>query len=320
MLAEHDRGSHELSDRWIAIRQLVREIFRQLREGGVDAVHVTITYHETLRETVLNIEQWNRWFERFPDLIFQGSTANDIALARETGRTAIFFGSQNPSCMEDDIGLIEILHTLGLRFMQLTYNNQSLLAAGCYESDDTGLTRMGRAMVAAMNRVGLVVDMSHSGERATPKAIEHSTRPIAITHANPAHWHPALRNKSDTVLKALAASGGMLGLSLYPHHLNGSSACALNDFCTITARLARMGSAHPTRLSFLRVLQRRIDRENWQFARTVWDVDANGVGRAVYRVTTPARVYALMAFAHGQMGADQPVPRLSGPSGPVVST
>ncbi len=126
MLAEHDRGSRELSDRWIAIRQLILEIFRQLREGGVDAVHVTITYPETLRETVLNIEQWNRWFERFPDLIFQGRTANDIALARETGRTAIFFGSQNPSCMEDDIGLIEILHTLGLRFKQLTYNNQSL--------------------------------------------------------------------------------------------------------------------------------------------------------------------------------------------------
>ena len=109
--------------------------------------------------------------------------------ARETGRTAIFFGSQNPSCIEDDIGLVEVLHTLGLRFMQLTYNNQSLLATGCYEDDDTGLTRMGRAVVAEMNRVGLVIDMSHSGDRSTLEAIEHSTRPIAITHANPSSWH-----------------------------------------------------------------------------------------------------------------------------------
>ena len=221
------------------------KIFRQMRAGGVDAVHVTITYHETFRETVLQIERWNRWFEQYPDLIFQGRTAADVTLAQKTGRTAIFFGSQNPSCMEDDIGLVEILHTLGLRFMQLTYNNQSLLASGCYEDDDTGLTRMGREVVTEMNRVGLVVDMSHSGERSTLEAIEHSTRPIAITHANPASWHRALRNKSDTVLKALGESGGMLGFSVYPHHLKGGSACTLQDFCDMIVRTAdRMGPAH----------------------------------------------------------------------------
>lgn len=216
------------------------KIFRQMREGGVDAVHVTITYHETFRETVLNISRWNRHFEMFPDLIMQGRTADDIPRARETGRTAIFFGAQNPSCIEDDIGLVEVLHTLGLRFMQLTYNNQSLLASGCYETSDTGLTRMGRAVVAEMNRVGLVIDMSHSGERSTLDAIEVSNRPITITHANPSSWHPALRNKSDTVLRALAESGGMLGFSLYPHHLARGSDCTLRDFCQMVARTAEM--------------------------------------------------------------------------------
>lgn len=221
------------------------KIFRQMRAGGVHAVHVTITYHENFRETVLNIESWNRWFERFPDLIFQGFTADDITLARQTGRTAIFFGAQNPSCIEDDIGLIEVLHRLGLRFMQLTYNNQSLLATGCYEDDDTGLTRMGREVVAEMNRVGMVVDMSHSGERSTLDAIAHSKRPIAITHANPGNWHPARRNKSDTVLRALAGSGGMLGFSIYPHHLRGGSDCTLGDFCQMVARTADiMGVDH----------------------------------------------------------------------------
>jgi len=220
-------------------------IFRQMRAGDVDAVHVTITYHENFRETVLNIEAWNRWFEHHPDLIFQGFTADDIALAQQTNRTAIFFGSQNPSCMEDDIGLVEVLHRLGLRFMQLTYNNQSLLATGCYEAEDTGLTRMGREAVAEMNRVGLVVDMSHSAERSTLDAIEYSTRPIAITHANPADWHPALRNKSDRVLDALAQSGGMLGFSLYPHHLKDGSDCTLTELCDMIARTAeRMGVDH----------------------------------------------------------------------------
>jgi membrane dipeptidase len=120
---------------------------------------------------------------------------------------------------------------LGARFMQLSYNNQSLLATGCYEAEDPGITRMGKQVIKEMNRVGLVIDMSHSAERSTLKAIEISERPIAITHANPASWHPALRNKSDTVLKALTESGGMLGFSLYPHHLKDKSACTLESFC-----------------------------------------------------------------------------------------
>ncbi len=214
------------------------KIFRQLRSGGVDAIHVTIAYHESFRETVLNFEKWNRWFEQYPDLIMKGQWASDIDLARETNRTAVFFGFQNPSPMEDDIGLIEILHSLGARFMQLTYNNQSLLATGCYEDEDSGITRMGRQVIKEMNRVGLVVDMSHSGDRSTIEAAEVSERPIAITHANPFDWAPALRNKRDNVIRAVTENGGMLGFSIYPHHLKGKSACTLTSFCEMIARSA----------------------------------------------------------------------------------
>ena len=216
------------------------KIFRQMREGGVDAVHVTISYHEMFRETVSNVEYWNSLFEKHSDLIIHGRTAADVQRAHESGRTAIFFGFQNCAPIEDDIGLVEICHTLGARFMQLSYNNQSLLATGCYEKEDPGITRMGRQVIKEMNRVGLVVDMSHSAERSTLEAIEISERPIAITHANPSFWHPALRNKSDDVLKALAQSGGMVGFSLYPHHLKGKSDCSLNDFCEMIARTAEM--------------------------------------------------------------------------------
>ena len=220
------------------------KIFRQMREGGVDAVHVTISYHENFRETVLNFEQWNRWFEQYPDLIMKGLWAEDIDRARETGRTAIFFGFQNPSPIEDDIGLVEIVHTLGARFMQLTYNNQSLLATGCYEKEDTGITRMGRQVIKEMNRVGLVVDMSHSADRSTIEAAEISERPIAITHANPHAWHPALRNKRHEVLKAVTDAGGMLGFSLYPHHLKNKSDCTLQSFCEMIARAADSYGVH----------------------------------------------------------------------------
>lgn len=219
------------------------KIFRQMREGRVDAVHVTITYHENFRETVANVEKWNLWFERFPELIFHGKTGADVRLARETNRTAIFFGFQNPSPIEDDIGLVEICHALGARFMQLTYNNQSLLATGCYEAEDTGITRMGKQVIKEMNRVGLVIDMSHSAERSTLEAMEISERPIAITHANPNFWHSALRNKSDEVLKALGQSGGMLGFSMYPHHLKDKSECTLESFCGMIAKTAELMGA-----------------------------------------------------------------------------
>jgi len=198
-------------------------------------VHVTIAYHESFREMVLNLEAFNRWFERLPHLIFKGTTAADVLKAQKENRTAIFFGFQNPSPIEDDIGLVEICHQLGIRFMQLTYNNQSLLATGCYEDDDTGLTRMGKQVVHEMNRVGMVVDMSHSADRSTLEAIEHSTRPIAITHANPHWWHAALRNKKHEVLKSLTDAGGMLGFSVYPHHLAGGSDCTLDSFCQMVA-------------------------------------------------------------------------------------
>ena len=214
------------------------KIFKEWRSSNLTAVHVTISYHEQFRETVSNFEQWNKWFEQFPTLITPAFYADDIELAKIENKTAVIFGFQNPSPIEDDIGLVEILHRLGGRFMQLSYNNQSLLATGCYEDNDPGITRMGKEVIKEMNRVGMVVDMSHSSERSTFEAIELSSRPIVISHANPSFWHPAKRNKSNNILKKLAENNGMLGFSLYPHHLNNSSLCSIEDFCLMIAKTA----------------------------------------------------------------------------------
>lgn len=214
------------------------KIFRQMRAGGLDAVHATICYHENFRETAAHIGAWNRLFECYADLIRPVRTADDVMAAHREGRTGIVFGFQNCSAIEEDIDLVEIFHQLGVRFMQLTYNNQTALATGCLEERDSGITRMGREVIREMNRVGMVVDMSHSAERSTLEAIEVSERPIAVTHANPSWWHPVARNKSDDVLKALADSEGMLGFSLYPHHLKDGSECTIAAFCEMVARTA----------------------------------------------------------------------------------
>lgn len=215
--------------------QWSERIFRQMREGGVSAVHATIAYHETFRETVDEIIRWNARFASYPELIQKAASADDIRRAQADGRTAILFGLQNPSPIEGDLGLVEILYDLGVRFMQLAYNNQSLLAAGWCELEDGGVTRFGREVIAEMNRLGVIVDMSHAGERSALQAIELSGRPVAVTHANP-RWHRATeRNVSDAVIAALAESGGMLGFSLYPHHLSDGSATTLAAFCEMVA-------------------------------------------------------------------------------------
>ena len=217
-----------------------RKIFEINRSAGLDAVHVTIVYHEDFDELQLEIKKWEKLFHENSDLIFLGKNFQDIDKANKENKTAIFFGFQNCSPIEDDINLVEKVHQLGCRFMQLTYNNQSLLATGCYEKVDSGVTNFGREVIREMNRVGLVVDMSHSAEKSTLDAIEFSEKPIAITHANPSFWHPAKRNKSSDLLKILSDSGGMLGLSLYPHHLKDNTNCTLDSFCEMVAKTAEI--------------------------------------------------------------------------------
>ena len=215
-----------------------REVFQINREAGLDAVHVTVVYHEDFDEFNSRVNEWNTYFKDNSDLIFLGKTYKDIEKAKHEKKTAIFFGFQNCSPIEDDIGLVEKVYDLGCRFMQLTYNNQSLLATGCFENIDSGVTNFGKEVIKEMNRLGLVIDMSHSAEKSTIDAIDISQKPIAITHANPTFWHAAKRNKSEELLKILSKTEGMLGLSLYPHHLKDGTNCSLESFCEMVAKTA----------------------------------------------------------------------------------
>ena len=216
-----------------------KEIFEINREANLDAVHATICYHEDYDELQINIDLWKKYFENYSSLIFQGFNSKDIERAKQENKTAIFFGLQNCSPIEDNIEYVEVLKQQGILFMQLTYNNQSLLETGCYEEKDAGITRMGREVIKEMNRVKMIIDMSHSAELSTLEAIEISQEPIVVSHANPSFWHKGLRNKSDTVLKELNNSGGMIGFSIYPHHLKGASECTLDSFCEMVAETTK---------------------------------------------------------------------------------
>ena len=214
--------------------------FESLKNSGISAIHMTLVYHENARETLSRFAHWEGLFEKYTDSIMPVMCMDDVKVAKQRGKVGIFFGAQNCSPIEDEIGLIAVMRKQGILIMQLTYNNQSLLATGCYETDDCGITRFGRQAIGEMNRVGMIIDMSHSAEKSTLQAIDISSRPICISHANPYSAHAGLRNKSDTVIKSLIQSGGFLGFSLYPFHLPKGADCTVQDFCHMIADVAHM--------------------------------------------------------------------------------
>ena len=215
-----------------------RPVFEQMRQGGLSVVHVTVAYHETFRKTVEHLVDWHWRLRDHADIIVPGRDGADFALAQRSNRTAIVFGLQSPMPVEDDLGLVAMLHQLGIRIMQITYNNQSLLGSGWMEPQDGGLTRMGQRVIGEMNRLGMMVDLSHAGERTALDAIAASRRPVAVTHANPRWWRDTPRNVSRAFCRALAQNEGMLGLSLYPHHLPDGPATTLERFCAMAAEAA----------------------------------------------------------------------------------
>ena len=217
--------------------------FAEMRAGDLCAVHATAAYHGNFRAAAAEIKKWRERFRRHSRSILPGLCAADIDRARREKKTAIFLGFQNPSPFEDDLSLVGASHDLGVRISQIAYNNQSLLACGWREARDSGVTTMGRAVIREMNRLGMIVDLSHAAEKSALQAIEISTRPVAATHANPRFWRRTRRNLSRRVLRALADSGGMLGLSLYPAHLRRGGACSLDSFCEMAARAAEIVGA-----------------------------------------------------------------------------
>ncbi len=208
------------------------------REAGLDAVLVAVSAGAGLRATLAGIAAWHRRFAGHAELIAPVRSSAELRAAAAAGRTGVILGLDSPAPIGGDGNLLAILHLLGVRALPLSDASQGLLAGGCEETEDAGLTRLGRTVVAEMNRLGMVIDLSLAGEKSTLQTIAASTRPVAICHANPAAWQPGPGNKSARVLRALIDAGGMLGLSRDPSLLREGRACSLEAFCTMIARTA----------------------------------------------------------------------------------
>jgi aminocarboxymuconate-semialdehyde decarboxylase len=213
-----------------------REIFTELRQADVGAVTVTCGFWEGAVESLDAIARWRDLVAANHDLVAIARTAAEIEVIAEQGRTAIILGFQNSNLLDGRIRFVELFAELGVRCIQLTYNNQNELGGSCYEEEDSGLARFGKEVVREMNRAGVMVDLSHVGNRTTRDAILWSEKPVAVTHANPDSLFQHKRNKTDDVLRALAERGGVLGCATYRNITGDHYSSSLRAWCEMVAR------------------------------------------------------------------------------------
>ncbi|MGH3813830.1 MAG: dipeptidase [Pseudonocardiaceae bacterium] len=170
------------------------------------------------RGAVQDLGEWHRRFTHI-DRFIHVQSSDDLTQAQQQHRTGILLGFQDCSQLEQELRNLETFHGLGIRMIQLTYNESGPAGSGCVTSRDNGLTTFGRELVRAMNDLGMIVDVSHCGSRTTLESIDQSRAPVAVSHAacRALHAHP--RNKDDAVLRALRDTGGYIGVCAVPAFL-----------------------------------------------------------------------------------------------------
>lgn len=207
-----------------------RSVFEDMRRGGLTAANCTCCVWEGFQATMANIGAWKRWFREHADLIVPVRTTADIARAKRDGRTGIALGFQNVSAFEDRIEYVELFKELGVGIAQLAYNTQNLIGTGCYESHDGGLSDFGHDVVAEMNRVGMMCDLSHVGPKTSEDTIRASKQPVCYSHCLPAGLKAHPRNKSDEQLRFIAERGGFIGVTMFPPFLRKGTAATVDDY------------------------------------------------------------------------------------------
>lgn len=200
--------------------------FREVISGNITAIAVTLedlefingykkAVERDLRQVLCRIAHHYRWIKSAPDLAILVENIDDLYRAKKEGKVGVIFALQN-IFIDDDLEMLEILHKLGVRIIQLTYNERNLVGDGCAEPANAGLSNFGRAVIEEMNRLGIIIDLSHCSDRTTIDAIECSREPVMFTHANVRDLNLNMRNKTSEQIRKLADKGGVIGLTTYP--------------------------------------------------------------------------------------------------------
>jgi membrane dipeptidase len=213
----------------LSISRWSRSVFEDMQRGGLTTANCTCSVWEGFRPTMLNIAEWKKWFREHSDLIMPVKNTADIRRAKETGKVGIILGFQNTSALEDRVDSLALFKDLGVGVIQLTYNTQNLVGAGCFEENDTGLSGFGREVVAEMNSVGIAIDLSHVGAKTAADAIEFSKVPCTYSHVCPSGLLNNPRNKSDEQLREIIDRGGFVGVATYAPFMPKGRESTLDD-------------------------------------------------------------------------------------------
>lgn len=207
-----------------------RAVFEAMHAGGLTAANCTCSVWEDFTETMANIARFKGWLDEHSDVIRQVYSLEDIRSAKAENRVGIILGFQNLSAIGTDVTNLRLFHELGVRVAQIAYNTQNLVGAGCYESVDSGLTDFGRDVLAEMNSLGILADLSHVGPRTSTDVIDESTKPVVYSHVCPAALYGHPRNKTDKELRRIAERGGLVGVNLLPWFLREDGQATIDDF------------------------------------------------------------------------------------------
>jgi len=213
----------------LIIAKVNRELFEDMRKGGLTAANCTVSVWEGFQGTVNNLVEMNQLIEASNDLVLQVKTTADILRAKQEGKTGIIYGFQNANAYEDQIGYVEIFKRLGVGIVQMAYNTQNLVGTGCYERDG-GLSGFGHEIVAEMNRVGVMCDLSHVGSKTSEEVILASKKPVCYSHCLPSGLKEHPRNKADEELKFIADHGGFVGVTMFAPFLKNGINSTIDDY------------------------------------------------------------------------------------------
>jgi membrane dipeptidase len=188
--------------------------------SGVTAVNVTVNEvgngPDRFTKTIANMAWVEHELTAHPDVFLKVLKAKDLTTAKETKRMGLIFGFQDTSMLEGDLKRLSMFYDLGVRIAQPTYNRRNLMGDGCLETSDGGLSRLGHEFIAEMNRLQMLLDLSHASPRTIEDGIAASPAPMAITHTGCRALVDVPRNTSDSSLKALADRGGVAGIYFMP--------------------------------------------------------------------------------------------------------
>jgi len=239
---EEERRARDLHKKLILINGLQPPAFTdewlaKLRDQGLTACNYCISGaegREDLRTALRHVTETHDRLHRMPDIITQVKSVQDIKDAKKDGKLGLALGFQAPDPIENDLGLLRVFHKLGLKFLQLTYQERNLVGDGCGERTDSGLSNFGIKVVEELNRLGIAIDLSHVGHKTTMEAIELSKDPVIFSHAgvlSVESTRPAnLRNKSDEEIKAMAEKGGVIGLIAYSPYVKHKEIPTIKDY------------------------------------------------------------------------------------------